>query len=106
MGKMVADPGTIGPDSKFVCYFHSLSRYANVLHPEDNDGKIPEAPGLDEPIIGLENLDIRRQWRCVGSDASFAWVTDGRATVMCSRRDYIRFLADNGILPEFGQPLP
>jgi hypothetical protein len=105
-GKMIADPGTAGPGSKFVCGYHSQGLYRDALHPEDNGGKVPEAPGLGKPLMGLSHLDPRRQWRSTGSDPNFCSVTDGRVTVLASTREYVAHLAEYGSLPEFGEPLP
>jgi hypothetical protein len=105
---MVADPNTVGPNSKFVCPFHSQALYRDALHPEDNNGIVPQAPKLTgELVFGLDKLSPGRPFRAVAQDASFAWVTDGRSTVMCHKRDYIALLAEYGLLPDdTTQPLP
>jgi hypothetical protein len=108
-GRMVADPGTVGPNSRFVCHFHSQGLYKDALHPEDNGGIVPEAPKVTggDPVFGLDKLTPGRPFRAVSQDANFVWASDGKVTVMCHRADYVRLLASYDLLPDDStQPLP
>jgi hypothetical protein len=102
-GGMVRDP--LGPDAVFVCPFHAMTGYKDSLHPDDG-GVIPSRyPVLREPVMGLDKLNPARHWRTTASDPNFCSVSDGITTVLVHTRDWIRFLAENGALPEAGQPL-
>jgi hypothetical protein len=107
-GKLIADPGTVGPNSRLVCPFHSQGLYKDALHPEDNNGIVPQAPKLTgELVMGLDKLSPGRPFKAVAQDANYAWVTDGRSTVMCHKRDYVALLSEYGLLPDDStQPLP
>jgi hypothetical protein len=108
-GKMLPPNGAIGPNSRPVCLFHSQALYRDALHPEDNGGIVPEAPRATggDPVFGLDKLTPGRPFRCVSSDANYCWVSDGLTTVMCHRADYVRLLAEFGLLPDdSSQPLP
>lgn len=107
VGHMVKDPlGPPGADEHFVCYFHGMAAHKDHVHPDDNQGIVPDVtPKPDKPLMGLAHLNSARQWRTVQSDPNFCAVTDGITTALVPTRDYIVFLRENGTLPESGQPL-
>jgi hypothetical protein len=107
VGHMILDPaGPLGDDEHYVCYFHGQAAHRNHLHPDDNNGIVPDVnPAPEKPVIGLGFLDPVRQWRTVCSDPNLCSVTDGITTVLVKTREYISYLQDHGSLPPNGQPL-
>lgn len=105
-GHMIPGESQVGKDERTACYFHSLAAHREHLHPDDSGGVIPEAKSTRQaPVIGLDALNPGRQWRVLASDPNFTAVTDGLVTTLVGTRDYVRYLAANGTLPEDGQPL-
>lgn len=104
-GKMIADPGVVGPNSKFVCPFHSQALYRNSLHPEDNNGIVPVAPKLTGELVvsPIEDVESFGMHRVVATDPNFTYLASKTGRMTVRTWEYCRYLDSLGLLPEDGR---
>ena len=103
-GRMLQPEGTVGPNAKFVCPFHSQVKYRDLLHVDDG-GVIPDdrlkVPELN--IGSIADIESFGFHRVIATDPNLTYLANRTATLTVRTPEYCRYLDSLGLLPEDGR---